>query len=277
MKRTKSEIREHYLAEKKIANRLRNSKREDRIEILRTMYDELFEKIPHHPRLNRADDPDVTKEQIDYQLSLIRKYLSSSSSSSSVMEVGCGDCNLSLKLSTEVDQVYGFDISDNLVPEKLPSNFEFRITDGIHFDIPDNSVDLVYSNQLMEHLHPEDAIDQLREIYRIISPGGYYICITPNRVSGPHDVSKYFDEVATCFHLKEYTTKELKDIFEEVGFDRFRVIVGPKKYRLTIFAWPSIRVESFLMGLPYKLRKKLAKNLIIRQFIGRSFVGIKQE
>lgn len=61
----------------------------------------------------------------------------------------------------------------------------------------------------MEHLHPDDAYEQLQEIYNALIPGGIYICITPNRLSGPHDVSQYFDSIATGFHPKEYTTVEM--------------------------------------------------------------------
>jgi predicted SAM-dependent methyltransferase len=34
------------------------------------------------------------------------------------------------------------------------------------------SVDLAYSNQLMEHLHPDDASEQLANVYRALKPGG---------------------------------------------------------------------------------------------------------
>ena len=70
----------------------------------------------------------------------------------------------------------------------------------------------------MEHLHPDDAVDQLKNIYNALVNGGKYICITPNRLTGPHDISKYFDNVATGFHLKEYTVTELSGLFREVGF-----------------------------------------------------------
>jgi class 3 adenylate cyclase len=30
-------------------------------------------------------------------------------------------------------------------------------------------VDVVISNQMMEHLHPDDAIDQLNEVLRVLS------------------------------------------------------------------------------------------------------------
>ena len=66
------------------------------------------------------------------------------------------------------------------------------------------------------HLHPEDAGDQLT--VRFPARACVYVCITPNRVSGPHDILGIFDDVVTGFHLKEYTFRELRRLFEDIGF-----------------------------------------------------------
>ena len=80
-------------------------------------------------------------------------------------------------------------------------------------------------DQLMEHLHPDDALDQLQNIFTALTSAGVYLCITPNRLNGPHDISMYFDEVATGFHLHEYTITELSDLFKKVGFSKVRVYI----------------------------------------------------
>jgi len=50
-------------------------------------------------------------------------------------------------------------------------------TDGIQLDQfePVSSYDVVLSNQVVEHLHPEDIGDHLRSTARILRPGGSYI------------------------------------------------------------------------------------------------------
>jgi predicted SAM-dependent methyltransferase len=58
----------------------------------------------------------------------------------------------------------------------------------------------------MEHLHPDDAFEQLKQIYTALTPGGLYICTTPNRLTGPHDVSKYFDETAAGFRALNHAS-----------------------------------------------------------------------
>jgi predicted SAM-dependent methyltransferase len=100
------------------------------------------------------------------------------------------------------------------------------LSDGVSVPVPPGSVNVAYSYQLMEHLHPEDAFEQLENIYAALAPGGLYICITPNRLSGPHDISYYFDNEATGFHLKEYTTWELSRLFKRAGFSQTSAYVG---------------------------------------------------
>ena len=99
-----------------------------------------------------------------------------------------------------------------------------------------DSIDLAYSNQLMEHLHPEDAIEQVKDIYRILKKGGKYICITPNGINGPHDISRFYGNELVGFHLKEYLPSELKKLFIANGFKRVRayIIVKNKVFYLSI-------------------------------------------
>ena len=77
-------------------------------------------------------------------------------------------------------------------------------------------------------------------LFDAIAPGGSYVCVTPNRLNGPHDVSKFFDTVARGFHLKEYTIAELEALFHEVGFRR-------------VEAWP--RFDGRYVRLPLGLVK----------------------
>ncbi|WP_352827125.1 class I SAM-dependent methyltransferase [Mesorhizobium sp. M0159] len=69
-----------------------------------------------------------------------------------------------------------------------PANFQFAKIDGIHLPFADNSLDFVFSGRLMEHLHPDDAVRQLSQLYRVLVPGGAYYCITTHAVTGPHDI-----------------------------------------------------------------------------------------
>ena len=103
--------------------------------------------------------------------------------------------------------------------------------DGFYIPLDDDSVDVAYSNQLMEHLHPDDAQEQLQSIYRVLQNGGAYICITPNRISGPHDISRFFTDKPVGFHLREYSACDLRELFIRVGFRKviaYTILKGRK-------------------------------------------------
>src|SRR5262249_53890709 len=147
--------------------------------------------------------PSQRAKAIRWQLQFLRRFLKPSHH---FLEIGAGDCALSLEVAKQVRRVCAVDVSSKLTESiPRPHNFELLLSDGCSVDVPDGAVDVAYSNQLMEHLHPEDAIRQLREVYRTVKPGGVYVCVTPNRVGGPYDISRHFDKVATGLHLKEYT------------------------------------------------------------------------
>jgi hypothetical protein len=130
----------------------------------------------------------------------------------------------------------------------------------------------------MEHLHPEDALEQLQNIYKSLAPSGIYICITPNRLSEPHDISKYFDEEATGFHLKEYTVTELYELFRTVGFSKVSWLKSNKRMHIEIPLLASVvplikASEAALSTLPSSLRRKIANTSML--FRGMTIVGIK--
>jgi len=205
-KRTFKQLKEHYEIEKKLANRLRNASREERRYLYNVLYDELYRRVPHHPQLTQKKYPELRYVKLSRQMRFLKRYLKPESI---FLEVGPGDCTLSLNVAKHVKKVYAIDVSEEITKhEKFPQNFELIISDGCSIPVPQSSISIAYSNQLMEHLHPEDAYYQLKNIYKALNNNGKYICRTPNRLSGPHDISMYFDNVATGFHLKEYTITE---------------------------------------------------------------------
>ncbi len=194
----------------------------------------------------------------------------------SFLELGSGDCALSLRMTKYVKQVYAVDVSKQIIKDIcMPANFQLFISDGSTIPIPDNSIDLAYSNQLMEHLHPDDASNQLKNIYSVLNAKGKYICITPNRFSGPHDISRYFDNLATGFHLKEYTLGELSNLFRDVGFSNLILYAGGKGIYIR-FPLPIVLLcEKVLSKIPSKFQKALACFLPIRAILGIILIGLK--
>ena len=192
------------------------------------------------------------------------------------MEIGAGDCALSFEVAEYVKFVFAIDVSETISKtDQTPHNFELLISNGTNMPVAERSIDVAYSNQLMEHLHPDDAITQLRNICQSLAKGAVYICLTPNKLDGPHDVSKYFDDEATGFHLKEYTYRELRGLFRSAGFTKDFAVVGAKgKYCHCPTTIP-ILVEYALSLFPTGIRKKLASTRLFGAILKIRIVGVK--
>ena len=272
--REEARLRAHYLVERELADRIRASRSfEERQALFATMYDELFARVPDHPRLAaRRSDSEYREQSVAWNLAQLRPYLKPGCT---FLEVGAGDCALASRVASEVNTVYAVDISFSARTRELPPNVKLVVTDGRTIDVPEGSVDVAFSDQLMEHLHPEDAAAQLANIFRALKPGGAYVCVTPNRVYGPSDISAFFDDEAQGFHLKEYSLDEIHAAFRAAGFDRMHTYIGARGAFLRVPAAFVRGVEKFVMSLPDGSRRQVADHKVTRALLGLRVAGIK--
>jgi SAM-dependent methyltransferase len=119
---------------------------------------------------------------------------------------------------------------------------------------------LAFSFSVVEHVHPEDVIQHLAEVHRVLKPGGIYYSVTPNRLLGPHDISRYFDTVATGLHLKEYTIGELAKLYRDTGFQEVWVEKSLKSLRVPVPV-PAMRLAEGIVGsMPWAVRSRLGRS-----------------
>jgi SAM-dependent methyltransferase len=215
--RTYAQLRNHYEVEKALAVRLKNTEsRQERQRLYSCMYGELFARVPDHPRLKVRDNPEATRFLNASRLKLIRQFIHSNAT---FVEFGAGDCRFVLSMSERVRFAYGVDIADQMGDSRhRADNFKLIVYNGFELDIPKDSVDIVFSDQLIEHLHPDDTEFHFRLVKSILRQGGVYVFRTPHRFRGPQDISRYFVEVAEGFHLKEWTYSEIAEVLDNVGF-----------------------------------------------------------
>lgn len=272
--RTVEQITEHYEIEKELAKRLLDAQQQERAHLASSLYDELYRRVPQHPQHTQKNSVEDAKRALNIQMSFLQPFLKDCRT---FLEVGPGDCAVSLEVSKVVNIAYAVDVSSEITKVmQAPDNFRFVLSDGCSVPVECNSIDIAYSNQLMEHLHPDDAREQLENIYKALVKGGRYLCITPSHLTGPHDVSKYFDEVATGFHLKEYSIFELHDLFREIGFSNVKTYVGAHGMFLPIPVYLLVVLENAVLSLPPKIRKPVASSLPIRGFLNMiRMLGIK--
>lgn len=265
--RTPERLRAHYVIERELAGRLSRATKAERRFLYSQVYDELFQAVPDHPLLTKKRNEAQRTREITRRARLLSRFLPAGST---FLEVGAGDCALAVVMARYARQVCAVDVSTEITRRtELPANVDVILSDGSSIPVPPASVDLAYSNQLMEHLHPQDAADQLRNIARALKPGGVYVCITPNRIAGPHDISMYFTDEPTGLHLREYTTTELVAMLKHAGFSKVAVLVPLGHTCIVLPAFLAMAVEAVLQRLPRRTARTLARASLVRAVLNR--------
>lgn len=95
-----------------------------------------------------------------------------------VLVIGCGGGD-ELRL-VQSDHVTAFDLSFNAVAHarQQVSQHNYLQADGMNLPFADGSFDLVLTSEVIEHIL--EPAKMMREIYRVLSPGGKVVVTTPN-------------------------------------------------------------------------------------------------
>lgn len=266
--RTNRELRSQYELEKRLADELRHASREERLHLYPKLYDELYRKVPYL----KTNPITTDQKHLAATFRILKPFLGQNKT---FLEIGAGNLAVSRMVAPYVKQVLALDVSQEFASAlgPVPPNVKLIISDGLSVPIEPKSVDIAYSSQLMEHLHPDDALEQLQNIKKTLKPNGSYLCITPHRFNGPHDISQFFDQEATGFHLKEYTNGELALLFKKTGFRMVYALTGARGYVLPMPVSPLIWLEKLLGCLPFRLRRSLASFFPIKAALGIRLVA----
>lgn len=100
--------------------------------------------------------------------------------SGAVADVGCGTGNLARVLARDIGRIIGVDL---VRYERLPPAIEFRPCDLDRDPLPlaDGEVDAAVAVETIEHLENPRAF--VRELVRVVRPGGWIVLTTPNQLS----------------------------------------------------------------------------------------------
>lgn len=101
-----------------------------------------------------------------------------------VLEIGCGTGIFTGKIGQSGAAVVGVDISPdfiNLAKNKVQApNITFRIEDVQSLSFPDNEFDTVIGSSVLHHL---ELVPALKEIKRVLKPGGRLVITEPNMMN----------------------------------------------------------------------------------------------
>jgi len=136
----------------------------------------------------------------------------------SIIEIGSGEGYGAAYLSNGPFEIKCFDLSEEIAKHAQTtyskSNLSYQSFDGKKIPAEDNSFDGAVSFQVIEHV--DDVPAYLKEIHRVLKPGGIFLLTTPNRTYRLRPGQKPWNN----FHLREYydyeLQKELKLVFSNV-------------------------------------------------------------
>ncbi len=226
-------VLDHWVLEKQLTQRILASDPEDRWKVTEDCYTELYERLSWHRELPRS--PKKARDFSDWFAIVGDEPLD-------VYEIGSGEGELIKGLADRGHRCRATEITTERGSRHDPDEkISWGTSDGVHLDRFEQaaSFDLVISNQVIEHLHPDDLDAHLRSARALLRPGGRYIMSVPHRLTGPHDVSEVFGRLdAEAMHLREYTWAELSKGMQAAGF-------------ATTSAASTVRLEPKLAGLPF--------------------------
>ena len=108
-----------------------------------------------------------------------------------VLELGCGTAYFTRELALTGASITAIDISSDLLEEarrRCPaSNVRFETQNAYALSYPDNSYDSVVGSSVLHHLELEEA---LRQIHRVLRPGGEIRFTEPNMLNPQIAVQK---------------------------------------------------------------------------------------
>jgi ubiquinone/menaquinone biosynthesis C-methylase UbiE len=95
-----------------------------------------------------------------------------------VLEYGCGMNTYINTLASITNHRFAFDISDFAIEhnQRLFPGTQYKVADAHNLDYPDDFFDIVFGASILHHLNLPVA---LKEIHRVVKPGGKIIFLEP--------------------------------------------------------------------------------------------------
>ncbi len=175
---------------------------------------------------------DITNHYYLVYKPLIRdlEYAVRTYSKGKVLDIGCGNKPYEKLFENKCDEYIGCDIvqsSENKVDV---------ICEAINIPLEDNSLDIVFSTQVIEHVGDHNKL--LNEMYRMLKPNGYVI------LSGP----MYWHLHEEPYDFFRFTKHGFKYIFEKQGFQMVESLANGGK-------WATLG-QMIIHTFPYFLTKR---------------------
>ena len=195
-----------------------------------------------------------------------------------ILEIGCGEGR---GVSTLLDRVNSFTAVDKI--KEAIDELQKRFPSGkfISMNLPpltslgDNTYDFVISFQVIEHIE-NDAL-YLKEIHRVLKPGGMALITTPNRKMSlsrnPWHVREYLPEELSTLARKFFSNVDMKGITGNEKVMKYYEENKKSVRRFTRFDIFNLQynLPASILRIPYEILNRWNRNKL--QSTDRSLVS----
>lgn len=190
-------------------------------------YEELWGRLPED-----LEPPDVAPRRAFALANL--------SGADRVLDLGCGNGDLTADLAGAVGQVTGADVAEAALERarRRHPSVDLRLVaiDGA-LPFEDGAFDVVWSSEVIEHV--ADTARWLSEVRRVLAPRGRLLLTTPSHgrlrllLGG---LERYSEPLGDHLHL--YTGRSLRELLNDFGFGEvsIRAAAGPPLLRRLLLA-----------------------------------------
>ncbi len=163
-----------------------------------------------------------------------------------ILDAGCAEGYLLEALArVDYENLTGIDLSADILTQarhRLPSTVRLLEANVLEWiaQCPESSFDVIFFNQVLEHLHKDDVVRLLKEFHRVLSPGGRLSISVPNMAS----LIGSFTMAIDFTHVTHFTECSLVQVLELSGFSLDKINFVSQAPRL-FWSWRAPHLAFF--------------------------------
>jgi ubiquinone/menaquinone biosynthesis C-methylase UbiE len=180
-------------------------------------------------------------ERKPFDCEVLDEFAASVPDQGQVCEIGCGPGQISRYLQDRGISIFGIDLSDEMVKCAQRNNPDilFRKGNMLSLDLPEASVAAIVCFYAIIHLRREDAAVALKEMNRVLEPGGFLL-LSFHGGEGELHRDQWYDK-SVSIDVTLFAPDEMENYLKSSGFEIVKV-AEREPYE---FEYPTRRIYAF--------------------------------